>query len=204
MKKLSLIIAAVFIFGVGNVVKAQDDGSANHDVSVSVPSFAILDIESSNGSSDVILEPSVSGLEAGSEVSFTSVTNNNLWLNYTAIADNQGNGNSPVMKTRKISVQMDKVISGLTINLKVKADAGSGEGTVGTSSYVNSDLPLTTGSQEIIGGIGTCYTGDGASNGHQLIYSLDADDYSTLLAGSEEVTVTYTITDENGGGNGNN
>jgi uncharacterized protein YdgA (DUF945 family) len=200
MKKLSLIIAAVFVFGVVNLVKAQDQSADNHNVTVDVPSFAILDIESSNGSSNITLEPTVNGLEAGDEVSFTSVVNNNLWLNYTAIADNQGNGNSPVLKTRKISVQMDKVISGLNINLKVKADAGNGEGTVGNSSYVNNDLTLSTGSQEIIGGIGTCYTGDGANNGHQLIYSLDADDYSSLLAGSEEITVTYTITDENGGG----
>lgn len=197
MKKLSLIIAAVFIFGVGNVVKAQDNGSDNHNVTVDIPTFAILDIESFDGSSNITLEPTVSGLEAGSEVSFTSVTNNDLWLNYTAVADNQGSDNSqsPVVKTRKISVEMNKVIPGLNINLKVKADAGNGEGTVGTSSYVNSDLTLSASSQEIIGGIGTCYTGDGDTNGHQLIYSLDANDYSSLLAGSEEITVTYTISE---------
>src|SRR6056297_3343318 len=93
MKKLSLIIAAVFVFGFSNVIRAQDVGNATHDVAVNVPIFAIIDIETSGGDNNITLDPSVSGLEAGAEVDFTSVTNSDLWLNYTAVTDQTGGGN---------------------------------------------------------------------------------------------------------------
>jgi hypothetical protein len=66
MKKLSLIIAAVFVFGVANavVVPTGDTDEATHNLTVDVPSFAILDIESSGSGNSIDLEPSVDGLEA--------------------------------------------------------------------------------------------------------------------------------------------
>jgi hypothetical protein len=197
MKKLFLIIAAVFIFGITNVVNADDDGSDNHNVSVSVPSFAILDIESSGDDNNILLNPDVSALEAGEEINFTSVSNNQLWLNYTAVATQ--NGNSGNFNTRKVTVSLDETIPGIDINLLVSTDAGNGSGGVGSPNS-NSVVTLTANSQDIIGGIGSCYTGDDYGSGHQLTYSLDASDFSSIVGDSQTITVTYTITDENGGG----
>ena len=56
MKKLSLIIAAVFIFGVGNVVKAQDDNnSAEHTITIDIDEVALVDIEGEDGTSEKAL-----------------------------------------------------------------------------------------------------------------------------------------------------
>src|SRR6056297_808597 len=110
MKKLSLIIAAVFVFAGANIVKAQDESTDNHNVTVDVPSFAILDIESAGSDNDIVLNPDVSALKPGEEVKFTSVTNNELWLNYTAVATK--NGNSGNFNTRKVTVSLDETIPG--------------------------------------------------------------------------------------------
>jgi len=196
MKKLSLIIAAVFVLGMSNHVMGVvpvDDEDASHNVAVNVPNFAIIDIETSGGDNNITLDPSVSGLEAGAEVDFTSVTNSDLWLNYTAVTDQPGGGEPP-LNTRKVTVAMDQVIAGLDITLEVASDAGNGAGTMGIAE--ESALTLSTSAQDIITGIGTAYTGDGATNGHNLTYSLKASDYEQLVSASNTITVTYTITGE--------
>jgi hypothetical protein len=190
MKKLSLIIVTVFVFGVATIAKAQDSESANHNVSFDVPNFAILDIEST-GDADVIFSLGDIEVEAGAEFDFSSVSNNNLWLNYTALTDKNGNN----VNTRKVSVQLDDAIPGINLKLAVAEDASAGDGQTG-SSLTTSAITLTTSSKDIINEIGSCYTGNGASKGHNLTYSLEADNYSEIEAGSQSVTVTYTITAE--------
>lgn len=194
MKKVTLILTAILFLGVSNLVNAQSDSDvATHNVSFDVPNFAILDIETSGADNDITLSLDESGLEAGSEFDFSSATNSELWLNYTALTDKTGaNWNN-----RKVTVALNAVIPGIDIDLTVAADAGNGEGAVGTSSAVSTALTLTASAQTIITGIGSCYTGDGESNGHNLGYSLKANDYSLLEAGdSKSVVVTYTITGE--------
>ncbi len=203
MKKLSIIIATVFVFGFSNAAKAVvdvDGETASHNVEVNVSPFAIIDIETTGGSNDITLATDVSGLEAGAEVDFNSVSNSDLWLNYTAVAgqtgggNGNGNGNSSPLNTRKVTVETDQVIAGLDIKLLVGNDAGNGAGTKGSAT--GSAVTLSTTAQDIITGIGTAYTGDGANSGHNLTYSLEASDYEALVSASNTITVTYTITEE--------
>ncbi|MFM9943589.1 MAG: hypothetical protein ACKVQB_09225, partial [Bacteroidia bacterium] len=71
--------------------------------------------------------------------------------------------------------------------------AGQGAGTTGTPSSI---ITLSTSDQTLISAIGTCYTGDGTSKGHNLTYSLATTAYNLIkyTASPTSITVTYTIT----------
>lgn len=187
MKKSRLIftVFTVFAFLVAN---AQDSGTDSHDITISVPAVALVDIEPSANNS--ITMAFVAPTEAG--LPLTNPTDNTaLWLNYSSIID----GDNP---DRTISVQVDAVYLGADILVEAAVYAGNGEGTMGTPS---AQLTLTGIAQNIITGIGSAYTGDGANNGHNLTYSLVASgagtaNYADLEADAgTDVTVTYTISD---------
>ena len=189
MKKLSVIIAGlVFVFGLSNVVVAQDNETASHDIGISIPSIALVDIE---GNASINLTVSATGLEAGEAVDFSSAVNSSLWLNYTAIINEN---------EREISAKItsDNLPDGVTLKLKVNA-AVAGKGKLG--EIVSEDPVNLSGTQlSIINGIGSCFTGDGTGSGHQLTYSLEMDDdsYEDLESGEEySATVVYTISETN-------
>lgn len=187
MKKLSVIIAAVlFSFG---VVNAQDTNEASHGVNISIPTVAIIDIEGPEGESPTInLTPSYDGLEAGAAVNFSSATNNDLWLNYTSIVGSE--------QTRSINAAITDGSLPAGVSLKVVAGNASATGN-GAKGSPESVINLSSTAAPLVSGIGSAYTGDGHSNGHQLTYSLDMDveSYTTLVAADYNVTVTYTITE---------
>lgn len=192
MKRISLLIAAVFIFGATTVATAQDTEEATHSVAFTVPTFAILDVEGGAVSFD--LGGAIT--EAGSAFSLSGVTDNSLWLNYSAlVARNNNGGGSNSLATQKVTVKVDELVPGIDLMLEVDADAGNGAGTKGALVETQA-FALSTSPADIIDGIGSCYTGDGTSNGHNLTYSLALNDYSAIEAGSKSVTVTYTITAE--------
>jgi len=191
MKKLSLIFAAVFIFGVGNVVKAQDyndSNNATHGVNITIPTVALVDVEGSDGNEagTINLTPDVSGIDAGEAVNFTSATNSDLWLNYTSVV---GSG-----QTRAISASITGTIpSGVSLNLEASSTT-TGEGALGS---VTGPKTLGSDGKVLVTGIGSGYTESGYEKGRQLTYSLDMDDdsYADLVGGdSYNVTVTFTIT----------
>ena len=87
---------------------------------------------------------------------------------------------------------MDAVVPGLDVRVQAATATGSnGGGTLGT--IAGSAITLTAADQQIVSAIGASYTGDGASNGHNLTYSLHANNYTGLFASTPSVTVTYTI-----------
>ena len=198
MKKLVLTIAA-FLFVTG-VTMAQDgdNGVASHEVGINVPTIALVDVENANGeASNISLEPDVSSLEAGSAVNFSTATDNSLWLNYTSIVEgssNNGNGNNN--NTRIITARISEGATQLPAGLHLLLSAGgasTGNGERGQS--VADKLELTGSPQDVITGIGSCYTETGENKGHQLTYTLDMDNsnYQTLAAKTYTVTVQYTI-----------
>uniref|UniRef100_UPI0032170AFD hypothetical protein n=1 Tax=uncultured Draconibacterium sp. TaxID=1573823 RepID=UPI0032170AFD len=191
MKKLSLIIATVLVLGVASISKAQDDSDvATHNVSFNVPEIALLDIE---GNKDIVFDLNGIVNEAGNDIDLTSATNNELWLNYTVLTGSKGKSGS---KEQKISVSLDKEIPGINLMLKVGADKGNGAGAKGTLSTSSAFAVKDNTSTEIIKGIGSCYTGNGTENGHNLAYSLEVDKFEEIVAGDHSVTVTYTFTDK--------
>ena len=187
MKKLSVIIAAVlFSFGVANA--QTDRNEASHGVYITIPTVAIIDIEGPEGESLTInLTPSYDGLEAGAAVDFSTATNSDLWLNYTSIVGSQ--------QTRSITAAITGDLpSGVTLKVVAGAAASTGNGAKGSPESI---ISLSSTAAPLISGIGSAYTGNGPSNGHQLTYSLEMADesYASLVADSYSVTVTYTITE---------
>ena len=195
MKKLVLTIAAfLFVTGV-TMAQDADNGVASHEVGINVPTIALVDVENANGeASSISLEPDISSLEAGSAVNFSTATDNSLWLNYTSIvegSDDQSESNARII-TARISEGATQLPAGLHLLLSA-GGASTGNGERGQS--VADKLELTGSPQDVITGIGSCYTETGENKGHQLTYTLDMNNsnYQTLAAKTYTVTVQYTI-----------
>lgn len=170
------------ITGLVNASFVQSDGqSDDHTVTIVIPEVALVDVEPS-ASNDITLTYTAP-TEAG--LALTGDTNSDLWLNYSSIK-------STTNPTRTVSVNLDQVVAGVNLKVTAAAAASGGVGTVGTPG---STLTLTTSDQTLITGIGSCYTGDGTSNGHNLTYEVDLlGTYADLVASTGTIlTVTYTI-----------
>ncbi|MFM9944046.1 MAG: hypothetical protein ACKVQB_02315, partial [Bacteroidia bacterium] len=126
----------------------------------------------------------VAPTEAGNGMDM-SATNSDLWLNYSSTTATKA--------TNTVSVKTDVTLPGVDLNVQASKDAGQGAGTKGSPSPT---VTLSTKDQTIVDNIGTCYTGDGVKNGHNLTYSLKTTDYSLInyAAKPTTITVTYTIT----------
>lgn len=171
-------------------VSAQDTNTDNHTITITIPEVAIVDIEPSAAKNITMgfTAPSEAGLPL-----LGPADNSTLWLNYSSIQ-------SAADDTRSVSVRLDAELPGIDINVIAAPAAGAGEGTLGTPSQ---QLTLTSADQIIISGIGSAYTGDGVSNGHNLTYALALGGSSGAISAYEdlvatptvEATVTYTISD---------
>lgn len=190
MKHLNKFLLVAFL-ATSFSLNAQDDDDDVHDVVIGIPEVALVDLEASAGTS-INLGPQAP-TEAGLPLDFSAQTNSDLWLNYSSI---KSTANDP---TRDISAMISSgtLPGGMSLEVTAAADAGNGDGTMGSSAGA---VSLTTTGQNVISGIGSAYTGDGVNNGHNLTYSLslsaaagayaalDADDATTIQ-------ITYTISD---------
>ncbi len=180
MKTKIFFLFALIVFFIG-VSYGQDSDTDGHTVTVGIPEVALVDIEPA-ASKNISLQYTAP-TEAG--LALAEATNSDLWLNYSSIR-------STANPTRSVTVKVNQVIPGADLKVVASADNGAGDGAVGTPG---AELILTTTDQALISGIGSCYTGDGASSGHNLTYSLDlGGTYADLEAAtSSTITVTYTI-----------
>ncbi len=179
-KKIALIALAFTALFVSNSAFAQDGLTANHAISYTVPKVALVDIEGGSSISLTLVAPT----EAGEGMDM-SATNSDLWLNYSSTTASAA--------TNTVSVRASTTLPGVALKVLAGADAGEGDGAVGTPTSI---VTLSTSDQNIINSIGTCYTGDGTSKGHNLTYSLATSAYNLIkyTASPTSVTVTYTIT----------
>ncbi len=178
----------VLLFLIPFAMMGQDDNDDSHVVTINFSEVAIVDIEDS-AIKDITLD-ATGGVpaEAGDPYDF-SVTNSTLWLNYTSIL---GNETSRLVTVRTTA---GTIPAGLDLRVQAAADAGNGGGSVGAN--VATPIVLNGTDQNIITGIGSCYTSTGTNNGHNLTYSLAVNDWS-LIDQSDSgaaITVLYTITD---------
>ncbi|MEZ0182521.1 hypothetical protein AB9T89_09765 [Flavobacterium oncorhynchi] len=181
MKKIN-ILSVVFFMVVFGKAHAQDTRTDFHTVGITIPTVAIVDIEPALSKN--ITMAFTAPVEAGLPI-VAPANNASLWLNYSYIP-------TASAKTAKVSVKMDAVVPGLDVRVQAATATGSnGGGTLGT--IAGSAITLTAADQQIVSAIGASYTGDGASNGHNLTYSLHANNYTGLFASTPSVTVTYTI-----------
>lgn len=178
------ILSALFLLAVFGKVYAQDTRTDFHTIGITIPTVAIVDIEPALAKN--ITMAFTAPIEAGLPI-VAPANNASLWLNYSYIPTTS-------TKTAKVSVKMDAVVPGLDVRvLAATATGTNGGGTLGTSA--GSAITLTAADQQIISAIGASYTGDGAANGHNLTYSLNATNYTGLFASTPSVIVTYTISE---------
>ena len=182
-----------FLLGVCSLSFAQsgDNTTDSHDVTIDIPEVALLDIEAA-GSKSITLTPTIP-TEAGLALDLSSATDNSLWLNYSSII---GSTTRPL---RKVTVEIESgtVPGGIDIKVLAGNYSGGGEGTTGTAGAA---LTLSSAAQDIITDIGSCYTGNGTSNGHQLNYSLEfsSGNYGNLDFDEDDalLSIKYTLVEQ--------
>ncbi|MBS3992591.1 MAG: hypothetical protein KGZ87_02625 [Bacteroidetes bacterium] len=186
MKTTKLVLLAIIMLMAFSSAYSQDTNTDSHTISIGIPKVALLDIESATGKN--ISLQGTAPTEAGEMVNFNA-TNSSLWLNYTSIK-------STANPSRNVSVQITAgtVPAGLQLTVQAGSFSGSGVGTFGTSAGV---ITLTGTAQNLLTGIGSAYTGNGPSNGHNLTYTLSqVGSYAALdFDNSNTLTVTYTLSD---------
>ncbi len=186
MKYNLLPLALVFGLSAYSVI-AQDVVSGQHNVAINVPEIAILDIESTDAP-NISFALDASGVEAGDQF-IIDEENSDLWINYTSLVIGPSNE-----KNITITGEVPGVV-GLVISVVASPHTGSGGGDFGTPTSVV--VPSTTPTN-IITGIGSAYTGDGNTNGHNLTYYLDFNGNFEDLNSNDAtstISMTYTITD---------
>lgn len=107
------------------------------------------------------------------------------WLNYTTLVDE---------KEPKISITV-QIASGKVppgMELRIRADGYKGLGT-GKSGHPTGDIVVTEEPKVLIENIGTCYTGSGINEGHQLHFSFVITDYARIEPGLASIYLQYTI-----------
>ena len=189
MKLQNLFIAAALLFAT-TAINAQDSNEDSHTVTIGIPEVALLDIESTT--TNAISLNATAPTEAGDKVVFNQA-NSDLWLNYSSIVGKNS--------TRGVDVQITdgNVPSGIDLTVAVDPYQGDGEGSMG---FVISEPQVLNGgtSSNLIMGIGSAYTGNGATKGHRITYRIqqnnDTDSYSKLnFEESTTLTITYTLSD---------
>lgn len=191
MKLTNSLLSLLLVVSAGTLI-AQDTNEDLHTVSINVPEIALLDLESQTGTG--ISLNGTAPTEAGNKVVFNA-SNNDIWINYSSICSS---GNQ---STREITVQITDgdVPDGLELKVVAGEDVGLGDGAMGDAeedALVLNDQNAHT----IIEDVGSAYTGNGPSKGHNLTYTLtqksDAGSYASLnFSQSQTVTITYTLSD---------
>lgn len=153
--------------------------------------ISVMDIEVSAGSKNLVFNLSASS-EAG-EI-FTSnpvASTNNLWLNYSCA--------NPVVGSRHIDISITSgtIPAGFELRLDVGSATGSGGGTRGSPNP--STIVITGVDKNVVTGIQSAFTGNGAMNGHQLTFSLHyltADFAQITHSTGSPIILTYTLVDD--------
>lgn len=169
----------LFVFGfLTCLLQAQSGNTAKNQLVFRIPAISLVDFAGSDRK--VKYE---SG--KGAEQIITPSTLNKTWLNYSSISE----GNSSNVISANLS--SGDLPPGVVIKLSVGVDVGEGAGKMGKPSGT---VILTPYPQDIVVGIGSCYTGRGVKKGHQLTYSWEwSSDFEKSEIDQLEIGVIYTI-----------
>ncbi len=119
-------------------------------------------------------------------VSKQTIIDDSQWLNYTTLVD-------AADPTISISVEIanGRIPEGMELQIEASNYRGKTRGKAGipTRKVSVSHMPRV-----LIDNIGTCYTGSGRYEGHQIIMSFIIKDYSKVQSGIHSIDLLYTIT----------
>ncbi len=153
--------------------------------------ISVMDLEVSAGSPNLTFNLSASS-EAGLVFNSNPVaTSNTIWLNYSCA--------NPVVGSRHIdiSISAGTMADGFELRLDVGTASGGGGGTKGIPNP--STVVVSGVAQNVVTGIQSAFTGNGALSGHQLTFSLfylTADFDQISHTGSNVITLSYTLVDD--------
>jgi len=191
MKLSKLLFAALIIFSSSATFAQGDTETDAHNLTITIPEVALLDLEAPSNNTNVSLVGTHS-TEAGDPVAFNA-TNNSIWLNYSSIIGGSAKRNITVKITN------GDVPNGLSLKVKAgTANTALGKGDFGTPEAAAVVINKTDDTQ-IISNVGSVYTGTGINKGHNLTYSLEqSGSYADLKhnGAGETLTITYTLSDD--------
>jgi len=191
MKLSKLLFAALIIFSSSATFAQGDTETDAHNLTITIPEVALLDLEAPSNNTNVSLVGTHS-TEAGDPVAFNA-TNNSIWLNYSSIIGGSAKRNITVKITN------GDVPNGLSLKVKAgTANTALGKGDFGTPEVASVVINKTDDTQ-IISNVGSVYTGTGINKGHNLTYSLEqSGSYADLKhnGAGETLTITYTLSDD--------
>ena len=182
---LCLFIIVFFMYSL-----AAQNNAASHKITINLPDVALISVHSDN---TAITLAGKKATEAGKNVEFNAV-DNSTWINYSSIVGSKSNPSRAVT----VEVSDGQIPEGLDLLVKASKYTGNGKGSLGKA--INKTSTLTNEPIKIIKNIGSCYTGKGINNGHNIVYSLqlnkDKEAYSKLnYEQSQTISLTYTLTD---------
>jgi hypothetical protein len=176
MKAVSILCVAVLcVFLVGTVMAAD---TATQTVQLNVDDICVIDV-TGDPAALTIAAPAVGGQTP------PDATDNSTYAQYTSVVCGAA--------ARALTANWgagDAAPSGCDLSLEVTSlTAGCGSAVVG-------GITVSGTAQNIVGSIGSCATGTGASDGAQLSYTLSVTDNSQLDSCDDQtVTITLTLTD---------
>ena len=181
----------VLLFLANETAWAQgDDPNGIGEVNITIPEVAILDLESTSGTT-VNLSINA-GNESGTPFDLSQASDSSIWLNYSSVKGRASDAKREIFAC----FTSGQVPNGLQLRIQALQDAGKGNGVIGTP---RNELTLSYTPRKIIKNIGSCYTGTGVGSGHRLVYSLrlknnriDKLDYDQ----SGSLTVLYTFSED--------
>jgi hypothetical protein len=187
MKFTLFILTILLLFSSTNIY--SQSSVAGHDVRISIPKVALLNLISNN-SEDLRIDlgaPNKAGNRLLSE-NFDKV----FWVNYSSVL------NKSNQKRKIVAVMKNQLPKGILLKVQAYNATGGGVGNLGNPT---NEVILSNNPSDIITGIGSCYTGQGIENGHFLKYSIEFDktseDYALYSGKSYRLDIVYTLTDDN-------
>lgn len=168
------IIGLLFMFNI--TAYAQDDDT--HELSMGIPEVCLL------GTQDATIVLELTTTIAGDSI------NGGTGSGYAQVSSIISSA-----ETRTITGSVTGVPAGTVLGVStVLPSNGNQGGTLGTGS---SNVTLSGTDATLVTGIGSCYTGNGATDGYQFNYLWNAisGSYSSITAvAAASATVTLTIT----------
>ncbi len=174
MKKyLVLSLAVVLIFGLGSVAWAAS--SDTQTVTITVDEIAAIDV-----TADTLTLTISTVTTAGAPPD--DATDSSAYALYTSVVETG-------TRTIDAAITTGTILAGLQLKLVATPPENCGSAVTGGVTF---DADNTAGGS-IITGIGSCATG--TTDGAQLTYTLSVTDFASLVVGTTDVTVTFTLTD---------
>ena len=166
----------VFLVGLVGPVLAAD--TATQSVQLNVDEVCVIDV-TGDPAALTITAPALGGQTPA------GVSDNSTYAQYTSVVCGAA--------ARSLTANWggaDAAPSGCSLSLEVTGL------TAGCGSPVVGGITVSSVAQNIVGSIGSCATGTGATDGAQLTYTLSVSDHTQLDSCDDQaVTVTLTLTD---------